>query len=157
TRMEKKLKDLKNLDFMSSQSNVGLSNITLSFKLDTDIETALSDVRSKVSDLSNIFPDDMKPPSISKMHSDNWPSFWLRINRDRHDNMQLNRTADAQIRSALERLPAVGGSRIYSGKYYTMQIEPYTAKLFQHRISPFDIEKTIKAQNQDYPAGTIKS
>lgn len=157
TRMEKKLKDLKNLDFMSSQSNVGLSNITLSFKLDTDIETALSDVRSKVSDLSNIFPDDMKPPSISKMDSDNWPSVWLSINSDRHDNLELTRIADDQIRSALERLPAVGGSRIYGGKYYTMQIEPYTAKLFQHRISPFDIEKAIKAQNQDYPAGTIKS
>jgi hypothetical protein len=53
TRMEKELKTLKNLDFMSSESKVGQSNITLSFKLDTDIEIALNDVRSKISDLKN--------------------------------------------------------------------------------------------------------
>ena len=37
TRMEKELKTLKNLDFMSSESKVGESNITLSFKLETVI------------------------------------------------------------------------------------------------------------------------
>lgn len=157
TRMEKELKTLKNLDFMSSESVVGESNITLSFKLDTDIEIALNDVRSKISDLSSIFPDDMKPPSVAKLDADSWPSVWISINSDRHDNLELTQIADDKIKSVLEKLPTVGTSRVFGARYYSMRIEPSNAKLFQHKISPFEIEEAIKAQNKDYPAGTIKS
>ena len=142
---------------MSSESKVGESNITLSFKLDTDIEIALNDVRSKISDLSYIFPDDMKQPSVAKLDSDSWPSMWISINSDRHDNLELTKIADDQIKSELERLPTVGNSIIFGGRYYTMRIEPYNSKLFAHKISPFEIEQAIINQNKDYPAGTIKS
>jgi len=157
TRMEKELKVLKNLEFMSSESSVGTSNITLSFKLDTNIEIALNDVRSKISDLNHIFPDDMKQPSVAKLDSDSWPSIWISINSDRHDNLELTRIADDQIKSSLEKLPTVGNSVIFGGRYYTMRIEPHNAKLFEHKISPFEIEQAITNQNKDYPAGTIKS
>ena len=157
TRMEKELKTVKNLDFMSSESSVGSSNITLSFKLDADIEIALNDVRSKISGLSSIFPDDMNQPSVAKLDSDAWPSMWLTINSDRHDNLELTRIADDQINSVLQKLATVGNSKLFGGRYYTMRIEPYNAKLFQHKISPFEIEQAIRAQNKDYPAGTIKT
>ena len=157
TPIEKELKLLKNLEFMSSESSVGASNITLSFKLDTDIEIALNDVRSKISDLNYIFPDDMKQPSVAKLDSDSWPSIWISINSDSHDNLELTRISDDQIKSPLEKLPTVGNSVIFGGKYYSMRIEPYNTKLFEHKISPFEIEQAIKNQNKDYPAGTIKS
>ena len=99
TRLEKELKLLKNLDFISSESSVGTSNITLSFKLDSNIEIALNDVRSKISDLNHIFPDDMKQPSVAKLDADSWPSIWISINSDRHDNLELTRIADDQIKS----------------------------------------------------------
>ncbi len=157
TRLEKELKLLKNLDFISSESSVGTSNITLSFKLDSNIEIALNDVRSKISDLNHIFPDDMKQPSVAKLDADSWPSIWISINSDRHDNLELTRIADDQIKSLLEKLPTVGNSVIFGGRYYTMRIEPYNTKLFEHKISPFEIEQAIINQNKDYPAGTIKS
>jgi HAE1 family hydrophobic/amphiphilic exporter-1 len=157
TRLEKELKTLKNLDFMSSESTVGESSIVLSFKLDTDIEIALNDVRSKVSGISNRLPDDMQAPSISKMDSDSFPSLWLSINSDRHDSLELTRISDDQIKSILEKLPTVGNSRIFGARYYTMRIEPHNAKLVQHKITPFEIEQAIRAQNKDYPAGFIKT
>lgn len=157
TRIEKQLKTVKNLDYMSSTSSVGESDITLVFKLDTDIEVALNDVRSKVSDISSIFPDDMQMPSVSKLDSDSWPSLWISVNSERHTALELTRIVDDQIKIALEKLPTVGDSLIFGGRYYTMQIEPDNVKLYQHKISPFEIEQAIVAQNKDYPAGTIKS
>lgn len=157
TRMEKALKTVKNLDFMSSESSVGASNITLSFKLDADIEIALNDVRSKISDIQHNFPDDMKPPAIAKMDSDSWPSLWLSVNSDRHTNLELTRISETQIKDVLEKLPTVGESRIFGAKYYTMRIDPINTKMFQHKISPFEIEQAILTQNKDFPAGTLKS
>jgi len=156
-RIEKTLKTVKNLESISSTSAVGESNIMLAFSLEADIEIALNDVRSMISDLSQIFPDDMKMPSVAKMDSDAWPSLWISINSSRHDELELTRISDNEIKSVLEKLPTVGNSRIFGAKYYSMRIEPLNTKMFQHKLSPLDLEIAIREQNKDYPAGSIKN
>ena len=157
TRIEKALKTIKNLKSMSSSSSVGESLIILEFDLDTNIETTLNDVRSIISDVIQFFPNDMNSPTVAKMDSDAWPSFWLSVNSNRHDNLELTRISDNQIKSVLEKLPTVGNSRIFGARYYTMRIEPISTKMFQHKLSPFELEAAIRAQNKDYPAGSIKT
>lgn len=157
TRIEKALKNVKNLDFMSSSSSTGETHITLSFKLSADIEIALNDVRSKISEISDIFPDDMPPPSVSKLDSDSFPSMWLTITSDTYDDMTLTRIVENNVQLILEKLPSVGQANIYGDRVYTMLIEPHPAKMQQFRISPVEIEAAVRAQNQDYPAGTIKT
>ena len=156
-RIEKTLKTVKNLESISSTSAVGESNIMLAFSLEADIEIALNDVRSMISDLTQIFPDDMKMPSVAKMDSDAWPSLWISINSSRHDELELTRISDNEIKSVLEKLPTVGNSRIFGAKYYSMRIEPLNTKMFQHKLSPLDLEIAIREQNKDYPAGSIKN
>ncbi len=156
-RIEKAIKTVNNLDDMSSSSSVGESEIMLSFSLDTNIEIALNDVRSLISDISRAFPDDMKMPTVAKMDADAWPSFWISVNSDRHDSLELTQISDNQIKSVLEKLPTVGNSIIFGARYYTMRIEPINVKMFQHQLTPFDLEKSLRAQNKDYPAGSIKT
>lgn len=127
------------------------------FSLDTDIEIALNDIRSLISDISKSFPDDMKMPTVAKMDSDAWPSFWITINSDRHDNLELTHISDSQIKSVLKKLPTVGKSAIYGARYYTMRIEPTSTKIFQHHLTPFGLEKSLRVQNKDYLAGSIKT
>ena len=155
--IEKALKTTKNLESMSSSSSNGSSNIMLVFSLDSDIEVALNDVRSKISDLSQSFPDDMKMPSVSKMDADAWPSFWISINSSKHDELELSRIADNEIKSVLEKLPSVGRSIIFGSRDYTMYIEPISTKLFQHKLTTLELERFIREQNSDYPAGSIKT
>lgn len=157
TRIEKAVKTVSNLEDMSSSSSVGQSQIMMFFSLDADIEVALNDIRSLISDTSKSFPDDMKMPTVAKMDSDAWPSFWITINSDRHDNLELTQISNNQIKSVLKKLPTVGKSVIYGARDYTMRIEPISSKMFQHQLTPFDLEKSLRAQNKDYPAGSIKT
>ena len=157
TRIEKALKTVKNLDFMSSTSEVGSSNITLSFKLSANIEVVLNDVRSKVSDIVNILPQDMKVPLVSKLDSDNFPSIWISVNSDQYDELELTKLAEDNIKTILEKLGVVGRVMMYGSKYYSMRIEPDPIKMFQYKISPIEIEEAIRKQNKDYPAGSIKT
>lgn len=157
TRIEKALKTIKNLRDISSTSSVGTSHIRLRFNLDADIEIALNDVRSRLSEINDIFPDDMRAPSATKADSDNFPSLWISINSDRHDSLELTRITEEQIKPVLEKLPTVGTAQLYGARYYTMRIEPDVSKLYQHNISPVEIEAAIRAQNKDYPAGKIKT
>lgn len=155
--IEKALRTVKNLDFMSSKSKVSSSSVTLSFKLSADIDVALNDVRSKISEISYIFPTDMKQPSVSKFDSDASPVLFLALNTDSYNQMELTRIADNNVKAALEKLDSVGDAMIFGGKRYTMRIEPDPIKMYQYKISPTDIEYTIKSQNKDYPAGNIKA
>jgi HAE1 family hydrophobic/amphiphilic exporter-1 len=157
TPIEKAIKTIKNLKSMSSTSSIGSSVIVLEFNLDADIEVAINDARSMISGVINQLPNDMDTPSVAKMDSDAWPSFWISVNSNRHDNLELTKISDDQIKSVLEKLPTVGNSMIFGARYYSMRIEPITIKMFQHKLTPVDLETAIREQNKDYPAGSIKT
>jgi HAE1 family hydrophobic/amphiphilic exporter-1 len=157
TKIEKALKTLKNLDRITSVSSVGSTNITLYFKLSANIEIALNDVRSKISEISDSLPDRMKPPSISKADSDNHPSFWISVSSDIYDSLELTRIVDERVKTPLEKLSGVGSAVIYGAKYYSMRIEPDPVKMYQHKITPTEIQDAIRKQNKDYPLGNIKT
>jgi HAE1 family hydrophobic/amphiphilic exporter-1 len=157
TRIENALKTVKNLDSIASQSTTGNSNITLTFLLSANIETALNDVRSKISDINYLFPQDMKVPSITKMDADNFPSMFLSINSDLYNDLELTKMVHDRVKTILEKLETIGQVKVYGGKYYSMRIEPDPVKLYQHKISVLEIEDAIKKQNKYYPAGTIKT
>ncbi|WP_341787095.1 efflux RND transporter permease subunit [Rickettsia endosymbiont of Cantharis rufa] len=157
TRIEKTLKTVKNLDYITSQSSTGESSITLSFLLSTDIEIALNDVRSKISDITYMFPQDMKAPSVAKLDADSFPSLFISVESDQYNDLELTKIVEDSLQTPLDKLESVGQSQIYGGREYIMRIEPDSKKLYQHKISLLEIESAIKEQNKDYPAGTIKT
>ncbi|HJD55183.1 MAG TPA: efflux RND transporter permease subunit [Rickettsia endosymbiont of Pyrocoelia pectoralis] len=157
TRIEKALKTVKNLDYITSQSSTGKSSITLSFLLSTDIEVALNDVRSKISDITYMFPQDMKAPSVAKLDADSFPSLFISIESDQYSDLELTKIVEDNLQTPLDKLESVGQSQIYGGSKYIMSIEPDPKKLYQHKISLLEIESAIREQNKDYPAGNIKT
>ncbi len=57
----------------------------------------------------------------------------------------------------LEKIDSVGFVKIFGGKFYNMLITPDPAAMYAFRMTPIEIEKAVRAQNKDYPAGTIKT
>ncbi len=157
TRIEKALKTVKNLDTITSQSSTGSSHITLIFLSSADIETALNDIRSKISNISSIFPQGMSMPYVAKMDEDNFPSLYLSISSDVYDDLQLTQIVQDSVKTILEKLETIGQVEIYGAKEYSMRIEPDPVKLYQHKMSVLEMESAIKKQNIYYPAGTIKT
>ncbi len=157
TRIEKALKTIKNLDSITSQSSTSSSHITLTFLSSANIEVSLNDVRSKIAEISRIFPKDMETPRISKQDGNNFPSLFLSISSDVYNDLQLTQIVQENVKSILEKLETIGQVKVHGGKYYSMRIEPDPVKLYQHKMSVLEIENAIKKQNIYYPAGTIKT
>ncbi|WP_341758310.1 efflux RND transporter permease subunit [Candidatus Tisiphia endosymbiont of Ditula angustiorana] len=157
TRIEKALKTIKNLDSITSQSSTSSSYITLTFRSSANIEAVLNDVRSKIAEISHIFPKDMQAPYIAKLDGNNFPSLFLSISSDVYNDLQLTQIVQESVKSILEKLETIGQVKVQGGKYYSMRIEPDPVKLYQHKMSVLEIESAIKKQNIYYPAGTIKT
>lgn len=157
TPIEKAMRTVKNVDSIESTSSAGNSSISIAFKLSTDINDAMTDIRSKVAELSYRLPKDMRPPTIQKLDFAARPSLYLTATSDRHNDMELAAILNKNSVRSLEKIEAVGRVQPIGFKYYNMQITPDPVAMYALKITPTEIEAAIRAQNKDYPAGTIKS
>lgn len=156
-RIEKAIKTIKNVDSISSSSSTGFSNINVTFKISTDIENALNNVRAKVAEIANKLPKNIDPPKISKMDLNLMPSFWICVNGENYDPMVLSDIISQRIKPALEVIDSVASAKVFSNYTYSIQINLDSTKLYANKLSPGEIADKILKQNQDYPAGVIKS
>ena len=60
--LEDSLSGIEGIDFMSSKSRSEQSQITLTFKLDRDPDSAASDVRDRVGRVRGMLPEDIEEP-----------------------------------------------------------------------------------------------
>lgn len=154
-RIENSLRIIKDVDYFTSQSVDSSSSITVYFKLWANIDVALNDVRSQISSISKQFPTDMDLPAASKLTADNRPSIIIGVTTNSYNDLALTAIIQDYIVNSLSNLSTVGQAKIFGARNYTMLVEPDPVKLYQHNISPLEIEAAILAQNTSYPAGNI--
>ena len=75
--LEDSLSGIEGIDFMSSKSRSEKSQITLTFKLDRDPDSAASDVRDRVGRVRGLLPEDIEEPIVAKVEADAQPIIWL--------------------------------------------------------------------------------
>ena len=155
--LEQAIKNIKNLDHISSTSSTNFSSIEVVLKMSADIEIALNDIRSKVSEVAYKLPNDMPTPAISKMSANNQPSIWITTTSTNYDPMVLTDIITQRVKPELEKLDTVSNAKIYSASNFAIQISIDPVKLFQNKLTPLEIHEQIKTQTKNYPAGFIKT
>ncbi len=156
-KIEKAIKTIKNVESISSKSSTGISTINVTFKISTNIENALNDVRSKIAEIAYRLPKNIDPPKISKMDLNLMPSFWICVNGENYDPMVLSDIVSQRVKPALEMIESVANAKIFSNYTYSIQINLDPTKLYANKLSPSEIVDRILKQNQDYPAGIIRN
>jgi HAE1 family hydrophobic/amphiphilic exporter-1 len=157
TPLEKQLINIRGLKTVKSTSATGLSRIMMEFEFDTNMEEAVNEIRDNVGRVKSGFPGDMEDPLIEKIDFDAFPTLWLALSSNKDNVMELSEQAKQLVKTPLERLSSVGEFEIHGARYYSMRIELLPEALVRHNLSPAEIEREIKAQNTDYPMGTMES
>src|SRR3989338_5085044 len=68
---------------VSSTTRQGSTDIKLEFALERDIDVALQEVQSRVSQAQRRLPEDIDPPIVSKQNPTDQPILWLGLSGDR--------------------------------------------------------------------------
>jgi HAE1 family hydrophobic/amphiphilic exporter-1 len=155
--LEQRLRSIKNLDHFSSTSSDGKSAISMIFNIDADMNEAMTDITSQISQAKPYLPSDMDPPQASQVNADNFPVMWLAVSSIQHTSLQLTNIISNQLLPALQRIPSVGSATIYGGSDYSIQIEPIPLKLYALKLAPLDLVRAVQSQNQDFPAGVLET
>lgn len=155
--LEEELSTIPGLRTLTSSSAEQVSNITLEFTLDRDIEASAQDVRDKVSRVRGRLPQEIEEPVVTKQDADAQPFFWLALSGDNYDLLQLSDIGDRIVKARLQTLPGVGRAQVFGERRYSMRIWLDPAELSARGLTVQDIESAIRSRNVEIPAGRIES
>ena len=155
--LEEELSTVEGLRTLTSGSQEQVSNITLEFNLDRDVEAAAQDVRDKVSRVRDRLPEDVEEPVVAKQEADANPFFWLALSGENYDLLQLSDIGDRMVKSRLQTLPGVGQARIFGERRFSMRVWLSASELAARGLTVQDVENAIRSRNVEIPGGRIES
>lgn len=155
--LEEELSTIPGLRTLTSTSQEQVSNVTLEFTLERDLETAAQDVRDKVSRVRGRLPQEIEEPVVEKQDADAFPFYWLALSGENYDLLQLTDIADREVKPRLQTLTGVGRAAIYGSRRYSMRIWLSPSELAARGLTVQDVEAAIRAKSVEIPAGRIES
>jgi multidrug efflux pump len=155
--LEEELSTVPGLRTLTSSSSEQVSNITLEFNLERDVDDAAQDVRDRVSRARGRLPQDIEEPVIAKQEADAQPFFWLALSGANYSLLQLSDIADRVVKARLQSLPGVGQAAIFGERRYSMRVWLDPTALTAHQLTVQDVESAIQSRNVEVPAGRIES
>ena len=155
--LEDSLSGIEGVDYLSSISRTGRSQITIAFSQNRDIDTASSDVRDRVARVRGRLPDTIDEPVITKTEADAQPIIWLAFSSETHSPLEINQFADKKVKSRLQTLAGVADIRIFGERRPAMRIWLNSEQLARFGLTAQDVENALRAQNVEIPSGRVES
>ena len=154
--LERQFGQIPSLSGMSSQSAFGLSQITLQFELDRDIDAAAQDVQSAINAAGSTLPRNLPyPPVYSKINPADQPVMTLALVSTNVPLRQLSDLADTLLAPRLSEVSGVGRVSIEGGIRPAVRIQIDLARLASYKLGLEDIRSVIANANVAAPKGAL--
>jgi HAE1 family hydrophobic/amphiphilic exporter-1 len=154
---EKVFKGIPNLVEMESTSSNSRGEITLRFKLGTNIDDVLLRVSNKMNEVKS-YPLNAEKPVISATGAESSPIIWmmLKTNEDNPNSIYTYRTFfENEIKQYLERVEGVADLFIGGGTEKEMHIIVKPEKLAAYGLTVGDVVKVLDVENVNISAGSM--
>ena len=154
--LERQFGQIPSLSSMSSQSAFGLSQITLQFDLDRDIDAAAQDVQSAINAAASTLPRALPyPPVYSKINPADQPIITLALTSTRVPLRGLSDLADTLLAPRLSEVSGVGRVSIEGGIRPAVRIQIDLARLASYKLGLEEVRSTIANANVAAPKGAL--
>ncbi|MGD2064559.1 MAG: efflux RND transporter permease subunit [Nitrospirota bacterium] len=148
TPLERAIAAADGIDYMQSQSALGLSTITVRLKINYDPIKALSEISSKVDQVRRDLPPEAEVPVINVESADSrFASAYLSFTSD---ILKQNEITDYLVRVVQPRLSALEGVQradILGGRTFAMRIWLKPERMAALDISPQQVRQALAANN----------
>jgi hydrophobe/amphiphile efflux-1 (HAE1) family protein len=153
--LEEAINSVAGIRMLTSTSREGSSQITAEFTLDTNLDTAASDVRDQISRAIRNLPADANPPVLNKADADQSPIFGIALHSDKRDALALSAYADT-LKERLQTVPGIASVLQPAEKRYSMRLWMDPSKLAAYNLTPLDIRQALNRENLELPSGRIE-
>ncbi len=158
TPLERHLGAIADVDDMTSNSNVGSSNIQLTFGIDRDIDGAARDVQAAIEAAHADLPSALtRNPSYRKVNSSQNPILTLALTSDVLTQGQIYDAADVLLTQRLSQINGVGVVNINGSALPAVRVELNPMALSKYGIGLQDVAAAISNANANAPKGAIEA
>lgn len=155
--IEDRISVVEAIKSVESSSRDGRSVVTVEFSIDRNIDSAANDIREAVSGLLDELPDEADPPEITKEDSATEVMMWLNLTSEYLSPIELADYAERYLVDRFSVVPGVARVRISGASNYAMRVWIEREALAARNLTVADIERALRTQNVELPAGTIQS
>jgi multidrug efflux pump len=148
TPLERAIAAADGIDYIESQSALGLSTITIHLKLNFEANKALAQISSKVDQVRNDLPPEAEVPILDVESADT--QYALAYLSFTSDILQANQITDYLVRVVQPRLTAIEGVQradLLGGRTFAMRIWLKSERLAALNISPDQIRQALANNN----------
>src|SRR5512136_1738081 len=148
TPLERTITAADGIDYIESESKLGLSTINIRLKLNYDPNKALAEISSKIDQVRNDLPPEAEVPIINIVSADSQVAAGYRSFTS--DILEANQSTDYLVRVVQPRLRALQGVQradILGGRTFAMRIWLKPDRMAAFNLNPAQIREALAANN----------
>ena len=154
--LERQLGQIPSLSSMQSTSSFGVSQISLQFDLNRDIDGATQDVQAAINAAAGILPRNLPyPPVYAKVNPADAPVLTLALTSETISLRAMSDLADTILAQRLSQLSGVGRVAVLGGLKPAVRVQADLARLAAYGISMEDLRNAIAGANVSGPKGSL--
>ena len=157
TPLEQSIASAEGIDYMSSQSLLGSSIISVHLKLNYDPNAAMTQVQTKVNQVRNQLPPASQLPVIQITSVDNqFASMYLSFYSKDLDRNQITDYLTRVVQPKLSAVNGVQDAQILGARTFAMRIWLKSDRMAALNVSPSQIQSILQANNYLSAVGQTK-
>lgn len=154
--LERQFGQIPALSSMTSSSSFGISQITLQFDLDRDIDGAAQDVQAAINAAGSTLPRNLPyPPVYSKVNPADAPILTIALTSDTISIRDMSDLADTLIAQRLAEVSGVGHVSVQGGVRPAIRIQADLSRLAAYGLGLEDLRLAIVGANVAGAKGSL--
>ncbi|KIZ39526.1 MULTISPECIES: multidrug efflux RND transporter permease subunit [Rhodopseudomonas] len=154
--LERQLGQIPSLTAMKSTSSFGVSQVSLQFDLNRDIDGATQDVQAAINAAAGILPKNLPyPPTYAKVNPADAPVMTLALTSPTSSLRAMSDIADTLLAQRLSQISGVGKVTVLGGLKPAVRVQADLSRLAAYGISMEDLRSAIAGANVSGPKGSL--
>jgi multidrug efflux pump len=154
--LERQFGQIPSLTLLTSQSSLGISQITLQFDLNRDIDGAAQDVQAAINAAGSALPRNLPyPPTYAKVNPADAPIITLALTSPTITLRAMSDLADTLMAQRLSEVAGVGRVSVQGGIRPAVRIQVDIGRLAAYGIGLEDVRTAIVGANVSGPKGAL--
>ncbi|HEV8436864.1 MAG TPA: efflux RND transporter permease subunit [Methylomirabilota bacterium] len=156
TPLEKQFSTIAGVDSMTSTSAQGLTQITIQFSLQRNIDAAGQDVQAAIAAAAPQLPPGMPaPPSYKKVNPADQPILYMALSSVTLPYYTVDEYAQTMLAQRISTISGVAQVQVFGSQKYAVRVQLDPSALATLGIGIDAVQKAVAQANVNLPTGTL--
>jgi HAE1 family hydrophobic/amphiphilic exporter-1 len=156
TPLERQFSTIAGIDSMTSSSALGLTQITIQFSLERNIDGAAQDVQAAIAAAANQLPPGMPtPPSYRKVNPADQPILYLALSSPTLPLYTVDEYAQTNLAQRISTINGVAQVQVFGSQKFAVRVQLDPNALATLGIGIDEVQRALAQSNVNLPTGTL--